>query len=149
MNNKTKFLLIEAFFYLGYARVIKSLPFNKALSYVGLENKETTFDADYSVVDVRTIKEISQIISIMSHHTPWESKCLVKAIACLKMLERRYIESTLYLGTGKDEAGKMIAHAWLRSGPYYITGSEGMDRFKVVGTFAKRIKVSRREEHAQ
>ena len=47
----------------------------------------------------------------------------------MKMLERRKIESTLYLGTAKDENGKMIAHAWLRSGPFYITGAEGMERF--------------------
>ena len=57
----------------------------------------------------------------------------------MRMLEKRGIESTLYLGTARDESGKMIAHAWLRSGPYYITGSEGMERFTVVGKFAKRI----------
>ena len=33
----------------------------------------------------------------------------------------------------------MIAHAWLRSGPFYISGSEGMERFAVVAKFAKRI----------
>ena len=60
-----------------------------------------------------------------------------KAIAAMKMLERRKIESTLYLGTAKDENGKMIAHAWLRSGPFYITGFEEMERFTVVGKFAK------------
>ena len=39
----------------------------------------------------------------MSRYTFWESQCLVKAIAGMKMLERRHIESTLYLGTAKDE----------------------------------------------
>ena len=63
----------------------------------------------------------------MSRYTFWESQCLVKAIAAMKMLERRQIESTLYLGTAKDENGKLIAHAWLRSGPFYITGAEGME----------------------
>ena len=42
----------------------------------------------------------------MSRYTFWESQCLVKAIAAMKMLERRQIESTLYLGTAKDENGK-------------------------------------------
>ena len=55
----------------------------------------------------------------------------------MKMLERRQIESTLYLGTAKDESGKLIAHAWLRSGPFYITGAEGMEKFTVVSKFAK------------
>ena len=60
-------------------------------------------------------------------------------MAAMKMLEKRGIESTLYLGMAKDETGALIAHAWLRSGPFYITGSEGMERFTVVGKFAKRI----------
>ena len=29
--------------------------------------------------------------------------------------------------------GELIAHAWLRSGPFYITGAEVMERFTVVG----------------
>ena len=57
----------------------------------------------------------------------------------MKMLERRKIESTLYLGTGKDEDGSFAAHAWLRSGPYYVTGANGMERYTVVGKFAKII----------
>ena len=68
------------------------------------------------------LSNISQAIHIMSRYTFWESQCLVKAIAAMKMLERRQIESTLYLGTAKDENGKLIAHAWLRSGPFYING---------------------------
>ena len=54
----------------------------------------------------------------MSKYTFWESQCLVKAIAGMKMLERRNIESTLYLGTAKDAKGQMYrSDAWLRSGP--------------------------------
>ena len=55
------------------------------------------------------------------------------------MLEKRGIESTLYLGTAKDESGELIAHAWLRSGPYFVTGAEGMEKFTVVGKFAKKL----------
>ena len=73
----------------------------------------------------------------MSRHTLWESQCLVKAIAGMKMLEKRNIESTLYLGMAKDEKGKLIAHAWLRSGAIYVSGAEVMERFTVVAKFAK------------
>lgn len=80
----------------------------------------------------------------MSKYTLWESQCLVKAIAGMMMLERRGIDSTIYLGTTRDEDGKMIAHAWLRSGPFYVSGSEGMKQFTVVGMFAKRVSSNRR-----
>ena len=84
----------------------------------------------------KILKQISVAINIMSRHTFWESQCLVKAIAGMKMLEKRKIESTLYLGTAKEKNGQLIAHAWLRSGPYYLTGFEGMNKFTVVGKFA-------------
>ncbi|MBT2686222.1 lasso peptide biosynthesis B2 protein [Bacillus sp. ISL-37] len=132
-----KMLLVEAFIFLGVARVLKGLPFAKVAPSLGLQMEET----DYSMnTDPRVLKQISQALHIMSAYTFWESQCLVKAIAGMKMLERRKVESTLYLGTAKDEEGKLIAHAWLRSGPYYISGAEGMERFSVVGKFAKVIQ---------
>ncbi len=85
------------------------------------------------------VHNISSAIHLMSRYTWWESRCLVKAIAGMKMLERRRIESTLYLGTGRDEKGKMVAHAWLRSGTSYISGQEEMHRYAVVGVFGKKI----------
>ena len=54
----------------------------------------------------RDLASISQAIHLMSRYTFWESECLVKAIAGMKMLEKRNIESTLYLGTAKDENGE-------------------------------------------
>lgn len=34
----------------------------------------------------------------------------------------------------------MIAHAWLRSGPYYVSGDDAMRGFVVVQKFAKVIQ---------
>lgn len=92
-----------------------------------------------SGVGLETIvtKQIRYTIDIISQYTFWESKCFVKAIAGMKMLERRKIDSTLYLGTAKSEDGDMVAHAWLRSGNIIITGRENMNRFTVVSYFAK------------
>lgn len=132
-----KLIFVEAFFYLGIARIFKALPFSKMAPSLGVQMEETEYELN---ADPKMLKKISQALHIMSTYTFWESQCLVKAIAGMKMLERRQIESTLYLGTAKDEEGKLIAHAWLRSGPYYISGAEGMERFSVVGKFAKVIQ---------
>lgn len=133
----TKLLFVEAFFYLGWARILISVPFSKVAPSLGAPMEETT-STQHDRMKAELIK-VHDAIQIISGHTFWESKCLVKAIAALKMLERRQIESTLYLGMARDESGKMIAHAWLRSGPFYITGEEGMERFSVAGKFAKYI----------
>ncbi|MED4063763.1 lasso peptide biosynthesis B2 protein [Priestia megaterium] len=142
-NSQTKILLLEAFFLLGWARILKSIPFSKVAPFLGKKSVETL---TYPNEENRSnLKEVSKAIEIMSRHTLWESKCLVQAIAAMKMLNRRKIESTLYMGMAKDEHGALIAHAWLRSGSFYVTGSEGMERFTVVGTFANSVSNKRME----
>lgn len=134
----TKLLFIEAFILLGWARILKMIPFSKLAPTLGSHMEETTYHPIN--IDRKQIKKVSTAIHVMSRYTFWESQCLVKAIAGMKMLNRRKIESTLYLGTARDEQGKMVAHAWLRSGPLYISGSEGMEKFTVVSIFAKKVK---------
>lgn len=136
MENSHKRLFIEAFIYLGWARYLKFLPFSQVLSRLDLVSGET------SVESKKARKElvlISNAINIASKYTFWESQCLVKALAGMKMLELRGLESTIYLGTAKDKNDRLIAHAWLRSGDLYISGQESMDKFTVVGKFAKKI----------
>lgn len=135
----TMLLFLEALINLGWARILVNLPFSKVAPSLGTPMHETSnMHMDTNRI---TLRQISDAIDIMSKYTFWESKCLVKAIAGMKMLNRRRIESTLYLGTAKDESNKMIAHAWLRSGHFYVTGKEGMEKFTVVGKFAKQISV--------
>ncbi|MCU5462392.1 MULTISPECIES: lasso peptide biosynthesis B2 protein [Bacillus cereus group] len=137
LNMETKLLFLEAFIFLGWARVLKSITFSKVAPSLGDYMNETSVAQIQQHED--TLKEVSEAISIISRYTFWESQCLVKAIAGMKMLEKRDIESTLYLGTAKNNSGELIAHAWLRSGSFYVTGSEGMEKFTVVGSFAKRL----------
>ena len=137
LETSQKLLLLEAFYYLGYGRVFKALPFSKVAPTLGERMKETSFSSHTN--DHAVLKKISSAIYTMSRYTFWESQCLVKAVAGMKMLERRHIEGTLYLGTAKDENGKLIAHAWLRSGSIYVTGSEGMEKFIEVGKFSKKF----------
>ncbi|WP_078545777.1 lasso peptide biosynthesis B2 protein [Litchfieldia alkalitelluris] len=132
----SKLMLAEAYLFLGLGRFLKLLPFSKVALSLGEHMEETTYNGDGNQ---RELHKISSAIHLMSRYTFWESECLVKAIAGMKMLERRNIECTMYLGTARDGDGKMIAHAWLRSGPFYISGSEGMERFTVVGIFAKKM----------
>jgi hypothetical protein len=137
MDKEKKRLLVEAFYYLAWARILKSLPFSRIAPSLGSQMEETTLDNNKSNYEI--VRFVSDAVHIVSQYVFWESKCLVKAIAGMKILQRRGVESTLYLGTAKDESGKLIAHAWLRSGSFYVTGAEGMRKFTVVAKFANRI----------
>lgn len=136
LDFKTKLLYVEAFLHLGRARYLKSISFSKVAPTLGEQMKESSFELN--TADKEILANVSRAINIMSRYTIWESQCLVKAMAAMKMLEKRKIDSTLYLGTAKDENGGLIAHAWLRSGPFYITGAEVMDRFTVISMFSKK-----------
>ncbi|NIK66666.1 MULTISPECIES: lasso peptide biosynthesis B2 protein [unclassified Paenibacillus] len=132
-----KLLLLEAYVNLGRARIMKAIPFARTAPRLGVAMKETSYSD--SGEETELIQNIARAVRIMSRYTLWESKCLVMAIACMNMLEKRRIESTLYLGTMKNNEGTMSAHAWLRTGPHVVTGAEIMDRYTVVGIFGKML----------
>jgi hypothetical protein len=143
LPGERKRLMLEALMYLGMARVMKAMPFSRIAPSLGKRMMETPLARIPS--DENTIRRVSQAVSVMSRHTFWKSQCLVRAIAAKKMLERRRIESTLYLGTARDAEGKMIAHAWLRSGPFYVTGAEEMRMFTAVAAFGSDKSAERME----
>lgn len=43
-NTKTKLLLIEAFLFLGCARILKMIPFSKVAPFLGDHMNETSYD---------------------------------------------------------------------------------------------------------
>lgn len=88
----------------------------------GRENEESAGTA--SREGYRQAARIARIVGKVCDKTPWESKCLVRALAAQRLLCRRGLSSTLYLGCGMEE-GKMVAHAWLRFGEMYVTGGDG------------------------
>lgn len=147
LDINTKLLFLEAFTFLGWARFLKWRRFSEIAPKLGEQMVETSYELNKN--EIQIIKNVSHSIHIMSKYTLWESQCLVKAIAAMKMLERRKIDSTLYLGTARELDGKLIAHAWLRSGAFYVSGAEEMKRFTMVSMFGKRtgsIKGERNEK---
>lgn len=129
-------LLAEAVFFLAWARLLVLLPFSSvSRSLRLLPMQDTAFSAPWA--DERDIRRLSRFLHAASRHVCWECKCLVRALAAVRMLARRGIDSTLYLGTAKGDGGGLIAHAWVRCGSVYVTGAEEMGRFTTVGKFAK------------
>lgn len=140
LGTKKKLLLIETVFTLAWARILVWLPFSKVAPSLGAYMKETPMVKNET--NAKAIEQIASAISLMSRHTPWQTHCLARAFTGMIMLKRRRIESTLYLGTGKDKNGKLTAHAWLRSGVIYVTGADVMDQYTVVGSYAKTMEGS-------
>jgi hypothetical protein len=100
-------------------------------SRIGKLNEESS--KEETDKNSQQILRVSHIVNQVCGQTPWESKCLVRALTAQHLLKKKSISSTLYLGVGK-EGNDMSAHAWLRSGKYYVTGGTG-DGYALVTKF--------------
>lgn len=90
----------------------------------GEEGKESELQEPREIY--KYAASVSRIVNRICTKTSWESKCLVRALTAQKLLLRKDIHSTMYLGCKLDD-GKMVAHAWLRCGEMYVTGGNGAE----------------------
>jgi hypothetical protein len=128
-------LFLEAVIWLGLFRaVLVSVPFRGIAPHLGAHMAETPSGEEMPEKQ-RLAKEVARAVSRADRHVPWEAKCLVQAMAGKKMLKRRGIETTLYLGLAKNEEAGLQAHAWLRCGDKILLGAGGLKGFAVVSTF--------------
>ncbi len=135
-----KYLYLEAMFWLGISRVaILILPFKTIAPHLGRHMAEIAEDKnkDRDPENSQAIKQaVSKAVETTARYLPWKCRCLVQAMAGKKMLDKRQIPATLYLGVSKAEEKGLAAHAWLRSGEFILTGDIGLNRFVVVSTFS-------------
>ena len=135
IKNRDKIDYLKIFIYMGYFRAfILFIPFNKLRKRMGTVKVESP-----DIVDVECYRKavrISRMVTVVSWHTPWESKCLVQALTAQRMLKKEGISTTLYLGVSKDKHNKMQAHAWTRCGEFFVTGGANRHEYAVVAKFA-------------
>ena len=111
-----------------------NVPFNKLKMNLGNHNEESKSEASKEEYEIA--RKIRNAVVNTSKYTPWESLCLVQSMTVQKMLSKRNIHSTLYLGVNKDENNEMKAHSWIRCGQMYVTGGDGSS-YATVAKFCK------------
>lgn len=133
-DNKFKTETLMSYFLSALFRIEILLIKPKYLKkYWGEENRESPEEEEKAIY--KYAASVSRIVNRICTKTSWESKCLVRALTAQKLLKRKHIHSTMYLGCKMDE-GKMVAHAWLRCGRMYVTGGNGAaDGYAVVDKF--------------
>lgn len=133
---KDKLLILKAFFITGIMRMVLILvPFKMLKKYIGKYDEESSFNIDS--INSDRVEKISWVVTKISRHTPWDSKCFVQALTAQRLLGDSGFESTLYLGVSKSlNGGVLDAHAWIRCGNLYVTGGNG-ENFSIVAKFKK------------
>lgn len=130
-----KLLVVRIFFLSAFIRMkILLIPFKKISKHLGVIKEESNYIPTDK--EMEYIKRISFFIMFVCNKTPWESKCLVQAIIAQKFLCSKKIESTLYLGVGKDSKNNMIAHAWVKCNDFIVTGVSN-EGFGIVAKYRK------------
>ncbi|MEG2740451.1 lasso peptide biosynthesis B2 protein [Clostridium sp.] len=123
LDFRKKRLFARAFILTGINRYsILNTEFKNITNKIGTSKEESSHKLDKKKYKIA--REVSDVVRVVSSHTPWESLCLVQAMTAQKLLKKEGISSTLYLGVKRD-GNEMLAHAWLRCGEYYVTGGTG------------------------
>jgi len=132
--NKEKMLTLRVWFLSAFYRMfVLFVPAKYANKYYGAKGEES--DMELTKEGYNKAWKIAFHVNRIGNHTPWETKCLVKALTAQHLLTKAGLSSTLYLGVKRDN-GKMVAHAWIRTGEFYLTGGDGTD-YAMVAKFRK------------
>jgi hypothetical protein len=117
----TGLLFVEAWITSAVVKIcLLFFPFRHVLHWMGAAQAESTLMPDNTSLMLR--KNIKSALQLCCKYTPWRTECYTLALTGKLLLKRRNINSTLYVGFIKDEAGKHKGHAWLRACDTYIAG---------------------------
>lgn len=134
LYNKNRKLTILVYLYTGYFRFCILFRSQDSLEkLLGKKGMESQMDETEN--NIVTAKRMAVYVNRIANHTPWESRCLVRALTLQKLLMNNKINSTLYLGVGND-GDNIQAHAWLRCGDVYLTGGTGKEYVTVAKFYA-------------
>jgi hypothetical protein len=133
---RDKALVFEALAWLGFMRLaVLTIPFKRVSTWLGQEGASTP-ETSPPQPQAQTALRVARAIRSIQPFTPWDSNCLAQALAARQMLRRRGLACTTYLGATIEVQKGIVAHAWLRCGPWILTGAKGHKGYKVVATFA-------------
>ncbi len=74
-------------------------------------------------------RRVARLVNIASRLVPGGSQCLTKALAAESLLVRRGYPTEVRLGVTRDEANKLIAHAWVLCEGVVLMGDEDLQRY--------------------
>jgi len=122
LSREVKCLFFKAYFLSGLVKLtLIFLPFRKVLSWQGQINTSTPQNEDPTTAAFR--KSLQQAMILCDKYTLWKTECYTQAITAKILLNRKHIDGTIYIGFKKDQNGKYLGHAWLRSFDRIITGN--------------------------
>lgn len=133
-----KLWMVLLYPYSGLIRVSMTLfHFRRWSKVLGVHYQNVTLSPLVTEQQRMKAWRIGRIVELTARLTPWESKCLVQAVMARTLLGIYGIPYILHLGAvmTDDQFKPLKAHAWVKVGPWIITGREGHQAFAIVSSF--------------
>lgn len=128
---------VEALFYFAFCRAIVCCTSSGFYArFLGEPNCETLHNVSLSAQQYQTIVIIQTVLRVMPKYLPWKSACLDQAMVAQKLLKRRGLSTTVYVGFTHDSYRNFIGHAWARCGRCWIVGYQPSVDYKVACSYA-------------
>lgn len=140
-SGRERLLFLEALAGLCWDKArVALVPFHRIAPGLGAPQRETP--PAIATAQRAVAVEVSWAVQAVARHSPVAFVCLPQAIAAQRMLRRRGIASTLYLGVAPDRAAPALlqAHAWLRAGDKIVTGEHEATRHRALAWFANEAR---------
>ena len=129
MNGADRLMVCEAILFLGLARlIVSSVPFRFMVPWLRRA-------PNGGGVDPVLLRRVGRAVTVAARNVPWDAVCLPQAMAAKAMLARRGLGASFHLGTGLDDQGKLIAHAWLVAGDTVVVGAGGISEVTPMARF--------------
>jgi hypothetical protein len=129
-------LFWEALRGLAWAKLqVHLMPFRRLAPQLGRAQAETP--PTVTPAERAIACDVSWAVQTAARYVPLGFVCLPQAIAAKRMLDRRGVANTLYLGVALEEKdpNDLLAHAWLRAGDKIVTGESEAARFRRLISF--------------
>ena len=106
------------------------------LRWMGKAVESVNESDEIALVNKQLAARVQQAVTRVDRYVPWGTECYTQALTAKLMLRKRNVCTVLVVGFRKDEAGEIQGHAWLKIGPYYITGfRHDIDSYVINGRF--------------
>ena len=134
-DRRDRALFCEALAELVRAKLlVHTVPFRWIVPSFGRQHQETA--PTVSLAARKIAVDVSWAVQAAARHVPLRFVCLPQAMAAQRMLRRRGLASTLYLGVALESDRALLrAHAWLRAGDKILTGEAEAARHRQLVAF--------------
>lgn len=139
LSQRDKGGLLLVFIILGLSRlIVLLLPMRFILPLLGNSNNKCMYCVCPTKHQIETARHVRRIVNIAVKNMFFKPTCLVQAIAARMLLGKQRIPYVFYLGVGLNSDKTLYAHAWVSTGPVFVTGGNGFTEYTVIATFSNK-----------